>query len=295
MLQARQDPPYGPPAHPGAPHAQLVGHAATRAQLHRRALNLLSSLQEGLCDFLSEVLPEAAGPAPSAHPSDGASNPTEESALRLAASAQALGISLPKHHVTNALLLGTQQRTDLIKHTFSNFDELFNGIEHFLADVLEAVERNKQQDGKAGQRSGSAGADLLAGDPDFEFRIPKGQGADLMKEAAATYAAAQRWQQRAADAQQAADTAQKQAWEKVRGHTLPRTHTHTYSHTYSVARTLQRRRKTKGCVYVCVCVLQATLAADLSSQATDADTQAELLRLQGKLPEAMLAIRKAGQ
>ena len=188
------------------PALAMADAAAFRSQLHRRALSVLVGLQENLDGFLRAL----GGPGGNA----AAGGPIIQEPSSVASSSQfpasALWVPQPEPPPTlgeeeQALVAASQQRSGLIHHTYTSIDELQLDVEKMLTDLLEAANALP-----LGPIPGQA-------EDESEDAVTAGIQGDIMREAAATGAAAQRLQQRAVEASQAAAALQQAAWCKVRG------------------------------------------------------------------------------
>lgn len=183
----------------------LVEATAFRTQLTRRALDVLSGLQSDVHAFLGALqLPANHAHAMQAHAGDHVgsslvlhgtvSNEDASSSTALAAS------SLPA-----SLANAAQLRSQMLQGTIHSFDSLRASIETLLSGLIATLGIAPVSEGGAGPREGMSEIDEVAA----------GVQGDIMREAAATAAAAERLQHRAAELMASATQLQQTAWSKV--------------------------------------------------------------------------------
>lgn len=190
----------------------LAEAADFRTQLNKRALDVLSSLQSDLNSFLGELFHVSNLECADAEDKQYSIGTVINGAIVPMPQNDTLAVSAgmqPGGSMSSALHAATVASTQLTRATISSFDELQAGVEALLLSLIEAV--GAMPSAVADSDSPSVWSSRQLGFADDEAA---GRN-NVMREAAAAEAAAQRLQVEAQGARTKANALQASAWQKV--------------------------------------------------------------------------------
>lgn len=183
---------------------QLVDASSFRTHLHRRALGALESFQADIDGFLEDLL-GGVSVQPVHYPDpEGHGLPMHFNQHEGGHAGDSGALVLAEGDITTAVFHAAQQKASIVKRTYVTMADLQRDI----ADLLTTLDTD------TGGAAGMAMHGRRWSDGEYA-KVTEGIEGDIMKEAAATSAAAERFQMQANELSQLAASLQQQAWKKV--------------------------------------------------------------------------------